>query len=520
MDYNGLDAGDRAAAQLLTFFAASQTSSASKDIEEQAPNAKEITEYINAGNNDIIDFRNNREMLDVVEEDKSSDFRSPDADQDSVSKQIVRQQEVEADDHSSDTMEIETNANTKTKKVQSKKKNKNSSDAVADENPKPKRPMSAYNYFFQAERAKISGNVEETSRVIGQRWKELNGEKRQSFVELAKKDSKRYRDELREYQFRGAAGPNKIVVDLSDGSELWSFTDAMLTKQDKPKSPVRVSKWQQFHISTSSGARPENRSKNKEISSMYSKNNENDKPRLTEHGDRKAMDHDTNKNSLLKIEPNSRFFQLSSVRDHGIVHNESKNINVCSIYEKKLNEKKDGSTKKKSSDVSAIQDERSTSKKTKKETSDEGSKKKFKRSALSESIPKHSKPIPSSVYEKLMNQVKENVLFTGLAAQATQDCRSLARTEIQKFINMSAIQQMQSDYSSAMSAMSADTNFNARLDKFTGQNVPPNYDHYLEELLRVSALGGYQPQFLSEDHTLAPYFPFLMTQAQPGNHSA
>lgn len=69
---------------------------------------------------------------------------------------------------------------------------------------KPKRPLSAYNIFFQKERPKVlrSGELsdqkvgfQELAKTIGRRWGLVGKEERKEYEELAEKDSIRYRIE-------------------------------------------------------------------------------------------------------------------------------------------------------------------------------------------------------------------------------------------------------------------------------------------------------------------------------------
>ena len=67
----------------------------------------------------------------------------------------------------------------------------------------PKRPLSAYNIFFQKERPRVLGEnsdlpigFEKLGKIIGQRWRALTEEERKEFEDLAEKDSIRYRKEM------------------------------------------------------------------------------------------------------------------------------------------------------------------------------------------------------------------------------------------------------------------------------------------------------------------------------------
>ena len=72
----------------------------------------------------------------------------------------------------------------------------------------PKRPLSAYNLFFQAERSKVleiaqqSGeriSFEGLGKIIGKRWQQLTHKERQLYDMLAIKDTDRYRQEMEIY---------------------------------------------------------------------------------------------------------------------------------------------------------------------------------------------------------------------------------------------------------------------------------------------------------------------------------
>ena len=105
---------------------------------------------------------------------------------------------------------------------------------------KPKRPLSAYNFFFKAEREKIlkvvlaekpdevkndpesddyldeeaikrlkkeGGKVsfEEMGKLIGQRWKNIDPDRLATYSELASEDTERYKTEMQEYNGRQEA---------------------------------------------------------------------------------------------------------------------------------------------------------------------------------------------------------------------------------------------------------------------------------------------------------------------------
>lgn len=72
----------------------------------------------------------------------------------------------------------------------------------------PKRPLSAYNLYFKAERTKIvelANRNGETigfqglAKIIGKQWRELSDEDRKTYEELAVKDQNRHREEMEAY---------------------------------------------------------------------------------------------------------------------------------------------------------------------------------------------------------------------------------------------------------------------------------------------------------------------------------
>jgi hypothetical protein len=78
------------------------------------------------------------------------------------------------------------------------------------EQGKPKRPLSAYNLFFQKERRNIlrdgsssdeskKVSFEDLAKIIGKRWARLKKQDHKEFDELAHKDSIRYRKEMKKF---------------------------------------------------------------------------------------------------------------------------------------------------------------------------------------------------------------------------------------------------------------------------------------------------------------------------------
>ena len=78
----------------------------------------------------------------------------------------------------------------------------------------PKRPLSAYNLYFRAEREKILAvqnevgytgqriGFEGLGKIIGKQWRDLSMDDKKEYEELAEKDSERYRKEMEEYHER------------------------------------------------------------------------------------------------------------------------------------------------------------------------------------------------------------------------------------------------------------------------------------------------------------------------------
>ena len=113
----------------------------------------------------------------------------------------------------------------------------------------PKRPLSAYNLFFQKERVRIyeqsSGRVtfEDLGKTIGQRWKSLSEEDRREYDELAEAEVARYRQERDVYDEmrRKTLGCKDSMDELDDAatstgaSTSWLADDSVPTRSSSTK---------------------------------------------------------------------------------------------------------------------------------------------------------------------------------------------------------------------------------------------------------------------------------------------
>jgi len=93
----------------------------------------------------------------------------------------------------------------------------------------PKRPLSAYNIFFQQERPNILKEFRvgfaQLGKLIGQRWKALSNQERKRFDKLAEKDIARYHREMAVYEdkrrerFNSSGDLDQLSNDLRSAQE-------------------------------------------------------------------------------------------------------------------------------------------------------------------------------------------------------------------------------------------------------------------------------------------------------------
>jgi len=80
-------------------------------------------------------------------------------------------------------------------------------NGTATRSPKPKRALSAYNLFFRSERERILD--EETQKIVGfaalartvaANWKNIDGDERKYFEDIAKEEKERYKREMQQWK--------------------------------------------------------------------------------------------------------------------------------------------------------------------------------------------------------------------------------------------------------------------------------------------------------------------------------
>jgi hypothetical protein len=139
--------------------------------------------------------------------------------------------------------------------TQAKCANKKSAVEEDDEDPKPRRPLSAYNFYFQAQRQSIldskpvrpegkprrsHGKIgfAELARTIAGRWKAIDDTERKIYDDMASADKARYQAEMDEYKKRQeekeqmlALAANQTPVALQTQSWSMSMTTPIMQPQ-------------------------------------------------------------------------------------------------------------------------------------------------------------------------------------------------------------------------------------------------------------------------------------------------
>lgn len=133
---------------------------------------------------------------------------------------------------------------------------------------KPKRPLSAYNYFFKTERQRIlkyllrdpsdavpdivvdseeeqrlwTGgkkiSFEEMGKLIGRRWKNIQGEQLQTYTELATGDAERYQKELKVWNEKKEEEKKKAAEEMSlKNAQMMAMQSNAMASRGYPPMP-------------------------------------------------------------------------------------------------------------------------------------------------------------------------------------------------------------------------------------------------------------------------------------------
>lgn len=116
---------------------------------------------------------------------------------------------------------------------------------------KPRRPLTAYNYFFHVERQKIQARIfqmtgqrpgyTQISRLVGAKWKKIDPEKKAHYEALAMKDKRRYALELVKMKEQEGTQTESITsFHQSSYKENTDFPPLALDEPIKNKSQEKV----------------------------------------------------------------------------------------------------------------------------------------------------------------------------------------------------------------------------------------------------------------------------------------
>ncbi|GAX23980.1 hypothetical protein FisN_26Lh039 [Fistulifera solaris] len=117
--------------------------------------------------------------------------------------------------------------------------------------PKPKRPLSAYNFFFQAQRQQLiqakgtndddrkrrrSGiSLEDMAREISERWRNVDPDTLQYYEHLARADKERYLQEMEQYKQQHDSDLTRRRLDLESTVPEETMQQYMISQAKKPK---------------------------------------------------------------------------------------------------------------------------------------------------------------------------------------------------------------------------------------------------------------------------------------------
>jgi hypothetical protein len=116
--------------------------------------------------------------------------------------------------------------------------------------PKPKRPLSAYNFFFQAQRQQLIQNegnnddrkrrrsgisFEDLAREISERWRNVDPDTLQYYDNLARADKERYLQEMEQYKQQHDSELTRRRLDLESTVPEETMARYMRSQAKKPK---------------------------------------------------------------------------------------------------------------------------------------------------------------------------------------------------------------------------------------------------------------------------------------------
>ena len=98
----------------------------------------------------------------------------------------------------------------------------------------PKRGATAYAYYCTEMRQSVKGedstgkNKKAVTKVLGERWKLLNGEDKDKYLKMAEKDKLRYEEEIKSYTPRATSEEQQGGQQAGPTATGWVYTAATL----------------------------------------------------------------------------------------------------------------------------------------------------------------------------------------------------------------------------------------------------------------------------------------------------